>query len=124
MATVEKPVALASGQRLLTVADVAALPSQSPSAPVDYALRPGNLIMMSPTGDKHGFTHMRIAAALFTQGEQRGFGTTRVETGFILARDPDTLYGPDVMFLSANVGPQRVSAEGFWESAPTLVVEV
>jgi Uma2 family endonuclease len=80
--------------------------------------------MMSPTTDDHGAVQMRFAVALYTQGDQQGLGTTRTETGVILQRDPDTLYGPDVMFLAKRAFPLHLSTEGYWESIPTLVVEV
>ena len=47
-----------------------------------------------------------------------------VETGYRLERDPDTLRGPDVSFISAD----RVSAEGlgsaYVQGPPDLAVEV
>ena len=44
------------------------------------------------------------------------------ETGFVLARDPDTVRAPDIAFLGATrpSGPQR----GYYPGAPDLAVEV
>ena len=124
MTTATQTLEELSGRRSLTIADVAALPSQLPSGPVDYELIRGKLLMMSPTGDPHGKIQARIVAAFVVQGDQRGLGTTRTETGVILGRNPDTLLGPDVLFLASSSLPVRLSAEGWWESIPDLVVEV
>ncbi len=82
-----------SGRRSFTIADVAALTSQLPSGPVDYELIRGKLMMTSPTGDPHGKVQSRVVAAFVVQGDQRGLGTTRTETGVILGRNLDTLLG-------------------------------
>jgi Uma2 family endonuclease len=124
MTITEGTIKVSSGQRRLLVADVAALPSLLPSGPVDYELREGGLIMTSPTGDDHGALQSRLAAALVVQGDRRGLGKTRTETGLILQRDPDTLYGPDVMFLASRSYPLRLSPERYWETIPNLVIEI
>jgi Uma2 family endonuclease len=112
------------GPRLLTVADVAALPPQLPSGPVDYELDNGRLVLMSPTGRRHGRIQSAIAAALHLQGQQGGHGEAYVETGVILWRNPDRMVGPDASFVTNRSLPARESAEGFLETIPELVVEV
>jgi len=111
-------------RRLWTIADVAALPSVLPSGPVEYELIRGSLVMMSPTGDLHGLVQARFVFELMKQGDKCGLGTTRTEVGLVIRRDPDTLLAPDVMFLATGKLPPRVSAEGWWETIPTIVVEV
>ena len=46
------------------------------------------------------------------------------ETGFILARNPDTVRAPDAAFVSAARLPAEGLPDGFLELAPDLVVEV
>ena len=47
-----------------------------------------------------------------------------VEAGYILARDPDTVRGPDVSYVQAKRIPPSGVPEGFWDLAPDLAVEV
>ena len=112
------------GPRLLTVADVAAMPTQLPSGPVDYELDNGRLVLMSPTGRRHGQIQSAIASALYSQGKQAGHGEAYVETGVILWRNPDRMVGPDASFVTNRSLPARESAEGFLETIPELVIEV
>jgi Uma2 family endonuclease len=110
--------------RLFTIADVARMPRELPSGPVDYELDNGTLVTMSPTGRIHGVVQGRLAAALIATGDQRGFGQTMVEVGVILWRKPDRLVGPDVAFLLKDSFPLRESAEGYLETIPDIVFEV
>ncbi len=113
-----------SGPRLLTIADVAIMPTQLPSGPVDYELNNGRLLLMSPTGRQHGQVQAAVAAALYVQGQQCGHGEAFVETGVVLWRKPDRMVGPDVSFVVAGSLPVRESPEGYLETIPELVVEV
>jgi Uma2 family endonuclease len=114
----------APGQRLFTVADVAMMPTQLPSGPVDYELDNGRLLPMSPTGRRHGQIQSAIAAELHVQGQQRGLGVALVESGVVLWRNPDRMVGPNVSFVTRESLPIRESVEGFLETIPELVVEV
>ena len=84
----------------------------------------GELIMMSPGGFEHGCVIMDIAAPLRDFVNQNSLGrVTGAETGFCIARDPDTVRAPDVGFVLA----ERVPAEpvkGYFQGAPDLAVEV
>ena len=112
------------GMRLLTVADLAALPTDLPSGPVDYELDNGRIVVMSPTGRRHGEVHSAIAAALHVQGQQNGHGKAYVETGVILWRSPDRMVGPDASFVCKRSLPVCESPEGILETIPELVVEI
>lgn len=109
---------------LFTAADVAALPSNLPSGDVKYELNNGNLIVMPPPGDIHGACHSKLAQALMNQGQDRGHGKCRVETGVLLRQDPDTLTGPDVSFITNNRLPLQKSREGYLLTIPELIVEI
>lgn len=80
----------------------------------------GELIMMMPPGGRHGRLANLIAHALTGFVEARGLGTILAETGFVLARDPDTLRAPDVAFVRGD----RAIGDGFIDGAPNLAVEV
>src|SRR4051812_2738945 len=82
--------------RLLTVADLAALPSELPSGPVLYELDHGRLIILALPGDVHGAVESNVATALKLQGECRGLGKARCGgVGVILRRNPDRVVGAD-----------------------------
>lgn len=111
--------------RLLTAADLAALPSDLPSGTVRYELDDGVLVMMSPTGSEHGKCVARIVFALMDQGERRGHGQVRTgEIGLVLRRNPDRVVGADAAYFAVASLPLRLGPEGYIETVPDLVVEV
>lgn len=110
--------------RILTVADLAALPDELPSGPVKYELDNGRLIIMPVPGDSHGAIQARIAAELVMQGSRAGHGKAWAEVGVILWRNPDRVVGPDASFVVQARLPVVTSREGFLETIPDLVVEV
>jgi Uma2 family endonuclease len=83
----------------------------------------GRLIPMSPTSGPHGKTEYRAAflIGLFLQSNPIGQVYTG-ETGFLIARSPDTVRGADVAFLT-NERAAEVPESGFVPFAPDLVVE-
>ena len=90
-----------------------------------YELVNGVLSVMSPAGSEHGDVAGRILRRLGNHVERSGLGTTyAAETGFQIARSPDTVRAPDAAFVShrrlATVEPTR----GYLPLAPDLVVEV
>jgi Uma2 family endonuclease len=110
--------------RYFTIADVAKMPRELPSGPVDYELDNGALVTMSPTGNRHSVLQTRLAKILSIEGDDCGLGETRVEVGVILWRSPDRLVGPDVAFFSKNSFPLRESSEGYLETIPDVVFEI
>jgi Uma2 family endonuclease len=111
-------------QRLFTAADLAALPDQLPSGPANYELDEGRLVPMSPTGARHGSMQSRLSAVLCTHGDDLGHGQTFSETGIVMRRKPDTVYGPDLAFVVASRLPVKESPEGYLEMMPDLVIEI
>lgn len=80
--------------------------------------------MMSPAGFEHGVITQRIAAMLHAHVSARKLGVvTAAETGFLLARRPDTVRAADVAFVADSRLPRGRTA-GFFEGAPDLAVEV
>jgi Uma2 family endonuclease len=127
------PVALAGVARLyqgyepklLTMADLAALPSELPSGTVLYELHHGVLVTMPPPGDIHGAIESNLATELKVQGERRGHGKARSgEVGIVLARNPDHVDGADAVFITNARLPIRRSPEGYLETIPELIIEV
>lgn len=110
--------------RLLTAADLEALPDELPSGPVRYELDDGRLVVMPGPG----FIHFRISGTmtneLKNQGERAGHGIAGDAVAVILRRNPDRVVTPDAAFLANASLPPKVSPEGYLESVPDLVVEV
>ena len=113
-----------SSQRLLTCADVVALPESLPTGDVRYELDNGRLVIMAPPGDLHGAIQLNIGYELKRQGELPGHGKARTEVGIVLWRDPDRLVGADVAFVAKSSLPLKVTSEGYLETIPDLVVEI
>jgi Uma2 family endonuclease len=127
----EGPSAMASGFALPSVFD--ALPPAGRSTAEDL-LAPGDigpcelvrgaLVMISPAGFEHGVITQRIAAFLYAHVATRQLGVdSAAETGFLLARSPDTVRAPDVAFVAQARLP-RGRTVGFFEGAPDLAIEV
>jgi Uma2 family endonuclease len=84
----------------------------------------GELVMMSPAGFDHGRFALRIGAALDSFVTLRRLGVVvGAETGFQIARDPDTVRAPDVAFVRAERIPSG-GVKGFFQGPPDLAVEV
>jgi Uma2 family endonuclease len=111
--------------KILTAADLAALPSELPSGTVRYELHHGVLVTLPPLGDIHGAVESNFATELKVQGERRGHGKARSgDVGIVLARNPDHLYGADVVFITNARLPICRTPEGYLETVPELIVEV
>ena len=125
MATIIDHPLVRARQRLLTAADLAALPDELPSGPVKYELDQGRLVaLMSPPGSDHGKMQLRIGSILFKYAEEMGLGEAFGEVAIILRRNPDRVVAPDAAFVARRSLPVRTSAEGYLETIPELVVEV
>jgi len=84
----------------------------------------GEIKAMSPTGNEHGAYEGNFYFALrsFVQAEK--LGKVQVgEVGIYTRRNPDTVRGADVLFISSARYAQQ-EAPGFLEIAPDLVVEI
>jgi Uma2 family endonuclease len=90
-----------------------------------YDLIEGELYRMSPASPKHGAIvqefSWRLGSYLYANPIGQSYAA---ESGFRLARDPDTVLAPDVAFVRAGKIPPDDQQDGFWEVAPDLVVEV
>lgn len=85
----------------------------------------GELREMPPAGALHGDVAMNLGALLKHHVKANGLGRVpAAETGFILARNPDTIRAPDTGFISKERIPPGGPPRGYWELAPDLAVEV
>jgi len=84
----------------------------------------GKLVVREPAGLRHGRVALDLARRLADHVDARGLGKVyAAETGFTLARDPDTVRAPDVAFIRGNRLPDP-EPTGFPDLAPDLVAEV
>ncbi len=84
----------------------------------------GQLIVREPAGFRHGRIAARLAHRLSERVEANDLGVVcAAETGFVLKREPDTVRGPDVAFISRERLPDPEPV-AFAELAPDLAVEV
>jgi Uma2 family endonuclease len=66
-----------------------------------------------------------LLVRLYTHARSHALGlVVGADVGFVLARDPDVVYAPDVAFIRADRVPYGAAAKKFIEGAPDLVVEV
>ena len=84
----------------------------------------GRLVVREPAGLRHGRVAMDLARLLANYVDDRGMGRAyAAETGFTVARDPDTVRALDVAFIRRDRLPDPEPL-GFPDLAPDLVVEV
>ncbi len=100
--------------------------SQRPDDGFRYELVKGELKKMAPAGYKHGRMAMLLAIPLGTYILKNNLGMVyAAETGFTIARDPDTVRAPDVSFVRREVIEKLGEPdEAYWPGAPDLAVEV
>lgn len=112
---------LSSPHRLWTADELLALPDDDQH----YELVAGELEVMPPAGGRHGQIIMGLGILLGHHVRAHRLGVIfSPDTGFVLARNPDTVRAPDLGFLSATrLRPSEVGA-GYLEGAPDLAVEV
>ena len=84
----------------------------------------GVLVVREPPGTHHGRCANRLAYRLTQFAERDDLGDVFAQdTGFKIARDPDTVRAPDVAFV-ARARLSQVSGTGYAELAPDWVAEI
>ncbi len=84
----------------------------------------GEIIKMSPTGEKHGIVEFNLGGEVRTFVRQHKLGrVSGGETGIYIRRNPDTVRAADVVFISNERLAKRGNS-GFIDVAPDLVMEV
>jgi Uma2 family endonuclease len=82
----------------------------------------GELREMTPAGGEHGEVGMRLSWRLAQHVESQGLGATFTsDTGFRLARKPETVRCPDLSFVSKA---RYVRTKGVIDGAPDLAIEI
>lgn len=85
----------------------------------------GELISMAPAGFDHGAIISNLQFLLVQHVKKHRLGVVLgAETGFLLARNPDTVRAADIAFVTAVRVPAGPRPEGYFPGAPDLAVEV
>jgi Uma2 family endonuclease len=85
----------------------------------------GELRTMAPAGFDHGAIIDNLQFRLSQHVRAHKLGVILgAETGFKLAKNPDTVRGADIAFIAARRLPPGSRPMGYWEGAPDLAVEV
>ena len=102
---------------LMTAEDLLELPADN----MRHELVNGELTTMPPTGSEHGICTGRVTLRLGEFVDKHDLGVFfGAETGFIIARQPDTVRAPDFAFIAKNrIPPQGLTAK-FFPGAPDL----
>jgi len=109
-----------TGARPITGEELEGLPN---SGPCELVL--GRIVPMSPTGGEHGRIEGNFFRALDVFVRARRAGKVLVgEVGIFTHRNPDSVRGADVAFISNERYEKLESKRGFLKLAPELVVEV
>jgi len=110
-------VSVPSSVPVYTVEDLAHLDG-------DYELDRGVLVPTTPGGMEHALICAEFSCLLTNYVKAHHLGRVYAnDPGFILGRDPDTLRGPDLAFISTE-RLAEMHGEGFASGAPDLAVEV
>lgn len=105
----------------LTAEDFYRLPDDD----ILYELVRGRLISEPRPGARHGRIATRITSLLDGYARKMNYGfVLTCDCGFILARDPDSVRGPDVAFVTRDRYLAVEDETRFFPGPPDLAVEV
>lgn len=106
--------------KLVTAEEFANFPEPSDGSKEE--LLRGEVISMPPPKGRHGGVQARIAYLLLSVVIPGKLGWVRTESGVVVERDPDSVFGPDVTFLCIKRFPNP--PDDYIETPADLVVEV
>ncbi|HEX4822940.1 MAG TPA: Uma2 family endonuclease [Candidatus Polarisedimenticolaceae bacterium] len=108
-------------QERLTVDALYAMPDHG----YRYELQAGLLLSEPLPGFRHGRLVANLAAIIHEHVKAHRLGVVVTgDPGFILARNPDTLRGPDIAFVSQRRADEQRDNLRAFEGPPDLAVEV
>jgi len=84
----------------------------------------GEVITMPLPKAPHGRAAIRLAAPLAQFVWDHDLGEVYDHSGFQLTVNPDTVFGPDIAFISKQRLKAIGEVDGYWQGPPDLAVEV
>jgi Uma2 family endonuclease len=113
-------VSVSTDTRLITGEELALMPDVGPCELAD-----GRIVPMPPTSPEHGRSENNASRIIDQFARTNRLGKVLVgEVGIYTRRDPDTVRGADVLFISNERWARRTTARAFLDVAPDLVVEI
>jgi Uma2 family endonuclease len=106
--------------QLLTAEDLWRMESKGKFLELHY----GVLYPVSPSGMGHGHIAAELATELHAFVEARNLGRVLPFVGFITTRNPDSVLGPDIAFITPDQVPPEDKRDFFIEGAPAFAVEI
>lgn len=107
--------------QLMTVDEFLTLPDDDRR----HELVAGFVVSEPPASFRHGDIAAEVFTRLIEFVKKEGLGrVVSTETGFLLARGPDTVRAPDVAFVSRSTIERAGDFQGFFPGPPDLAVEV
>ena len=108
-----------SPDKLITGEELLRMPDLGPCELVD-----GRIVPMTPPGDEHSDIEAELVTRLRLYGKESKRGrAVSGDAGIYIRRNPDTVRGADVLFISKERDSQP-RKKGYFKVAPELVVEV
>jgi Uma2 family endonuclease len=112
---------MATDASLMTADQLLAMPTDG----YRYELVRGELVQMSPAGRKHGSIGESFSAYFAYHVLKHRLGEVySSDTGFLLARNPDTVRAPDFSYIRQDRLTEIVGIDGYIPIPPDLCVEV
>lgn len=106
--------------KLLTAEEFMLLPEIPGSGKMELLY--GEVRTMAPVGMEHSEAAGELILRLRSFAREHRLGRVGGELGFLLTRQPDLVYAPDIYFVqAARLG---TIPAGYFDGAPTLAVEV
>lgn len=111
---------LTGDERLLTIAEFEQLPEEDGYR---IELVRGRLVRSPRPASLHGRLMVRLARRLDEFAEAGDHGVVLADVGVVIARNPDTVRGPDIAFFTKQRIPETSYATTFW-GPPDLAIEI
>lgn len=114
-------VSMTTAAKFMSADELLALPPDGQR----HELVKGELRTMAPSSFEHGDVTVNLTLPLAQYVKVKKLGTVvGAETGFMIARNPDTVRAPDIAFVRANRVPAKDLQRKFFPGPPDLAVEV
>ena len=111
----------AAEEKFLTAEEFSKLPDEN----LKQELVSGYIVSEPVPGFRHGLVLMRLGTILSEFVRSRSLGVVPgADSGFILARSPDTVRGPDVSFVTKERFEALGAIPGYFPGPPDLAAEV
>src|SRR5262245_36756307 len=105
---------------LMTAEQFAELPDEGPYR---LELKRGRLVREPRPKQLHGIMVVQLASYLHEFVKEHKLGRVMADVGTITERDPDTVRGPDILFMS-SARLQAYPSDSFLGIAPKLCIEI